>query len=61
MKPINLSIVATPAAAMTLAKATLFAGVLVAFAPAVVLGEPIEKKGTTPYACHPPDEPRRMA
>src|SRR5512141_1985579 len=52
MKPINLSIIATPTAATTLAKATLFAGVLVAFAPAVALGEPMEKKGTTPYVTH---------
>jgi hypothetical protein len=52
MKPINLRIFATPAAAMTLAKATLFAGVLVAFAPAVALGQSIEKKGTTPYVTH---------
>src|SRR5437016_14436201 len=52
MKPINPSISAIPAEAMTLAKATLFAGVLVAIAPAVVLGEPIEKKGTTPYVTH---------
>jgi hypothetical protein len=52
MKPIDLSIITTPAAAMTLAKATLFAGVLVAFAPTVVLGQQIEKKGTTPYVTH---------
>ncbi len=52
MNPINPSISAIPAEAMTLAKATLFAGVLVAIAPAVVLGEPIEKKGTTPYVTH---------
>jgi len=30
---------------MTLVKTTLFAGVLVTFAPAVVLGQSIEKKG----------------
>jgi hypothetical protein len=52
MKSIKLSINATPAAAMALAKATLFAGLLVAIAPVVVLGEPIEKKGTTPYVTH---------
>jgi hypothetical protein len=52
MKPINLSIIAAPAAAMTLVKTALFAGALLAFAPAVVLGQPIEKKGTTPYVTH---------
>ena len=52
MKPIKPSMNATTAAAMALAKATLFAGVLAAIAPAVVLGETIEKKGTTPYVTH---------
>ena len=52
MKPIKLSINATPAAAKALAKATLVAGALVAIATAVALGEPIEKKGTTPYVTH---------
>jgi hypothetical protein len=52
MKPINLSIIAAPAAAMTLVKTALFAGALTAFAPAAVLGQPIEKKGTTPYVTH---------
>ena len=33
MKPINPSIIAAPAAAMTLVKTALFAGVLVALAP----------------------------
>ena len=52
MKPINLTIIAAPAAAMTLVKTALFAGALVAFAPTVVLGQSIEKKGTTPYVTH---------
>jgi hypothetical protein len=52
MKPINLSIIAVPAAAMTLVKTALFAGVLVAFGPTVVLGQSTEKKGTTPYVTH---------
>ena len=56
MKPIfrslKLSITAAPVAATTVVKAALFAGVLMTFAPAVVLGEPIEKKGTTPYVTH---------
>jgi hypothetical protein len=52
MRPINPSKYAIPAAAMTLAKATLLAGALVAIATAAALGEPIEKKGTTPYVTH---------
>src|SRR6266700_7657620 len=51
MKPINLSIIAAPAVAMTLVKTALFAGVLVAFST-VVLGQSTEKKGTTPYVTH---------
>jgi hypothetical protein len=39
MKPISLSIIAAPAAAMTLVKTVLFAGAVVAFAPAIVLGQ----------------------
>ena len=52
MRPINPSKYAIPAAAMTLAKATLLAGALVAIATAAALGQPIEKKGTTPYVTH---------
>ena len=52
MRLINPSKYAIPAAAMTLAKATLLAGALVAIATAAALGEPIEKKGTTPYVTH---------
>jgi hypothetical protein len=52
MKPMTLSITAAPAAAMTLVKTALFSGVLMAFAPGVVLGQPIEEKGTTPYVTH---------
>jgi hypothetical protein len=48
----NLSTIAASAAAKTLVKAALLSGVLMAFAPGVVLGEPIAKKGTTPYATH---------
>jgi hypothetical protein len=48
MKPIcqsmKLSIIAAPAAAITVVKAALFAGILMTFAPVVVLGQPIEKK-----------------
>ncbi len=52
MKRIKLSVFAAPTAATTLAKAVLLAGVVMAFAPGVVLGDPIEKKGTTPYVTH---------
>jgi hypothetical protein len=37
---------------MTLVKTTLLSGVLVAFAPAIILADPIEKKGTTPCVTH---------
>ena len=49
---IYLNIIAAPAAARTVVKAALFAGVLTIFAPAVVSGQSIEKKGTTPYVTH---------
>jgi hypothetical protein len=49
MNFINLSIVDTSNAAMRLTKTAAFAAALMSFAPAVVAGEPIEKKGTTPY------------
>lgn len=52
MKPIRLSTIAAPAATRSLVKAALFAGVLVAVAPAIALGQSIEKKGTTPYVTH---------
>ena len=52
MKPVNLSKSAAPAAAMTLVKTALVSGVLMAFAPGIVLGQAMEKKGTTPYVTH---------
>src|SRR5215471_17023078 len=52
MKSFDLSIIARRSPAITFTKATLFAGVLVVLAPASVLGEPIETKGTTPYVTH---------
>jgi hypothetical protein len=52
MTRMNLSIIAAPAAAMTLVKTALLSGVLMAFAPGVILGQPMEKKGTTPYVTH---------
>jgi hypothetical protein len=52
MTCMNLSIIAAPAAAMRLVKTALLCGVLMAFAPEFVLGQPMEKKGTTPYVTH---------
>ncbi|WP_245476842.1 hypothetical protein [Bradyrhizobium sp. Leo170] len=52
MKFINLSILATSTAAMRLAKTTALAAVLMSLAPMAVAGDPIEKKGTTPYVTH---------
>jgi hypothetical protein len=52
MKPTNMSGIAGRTAAMTLVKAALLSGVLVTFGPGAVLGDPIEKKGTTPYVTH---------
>ena len=36
----------------TLVKTAILSGVLVAFAPGIVLADPIEKKGTVPYVTH---------
>jgi hypothetical protein len=52
MKPVKSRMIAASAAAMTVIKTTLVAGVLVAFAPATVQGQLVEKKGTTPYVTH---------
>jgi len=52
MKPINLSMITPPAVAMTLVKTAIFVGALAVFTPMAVSGEPIEKKGTTPYVTH---------
>ncbi|MBR0944303.1 MULTISPECIES: hypothetical protein [Bradyrhizobium] len=52
MNSINVRIAPTVIAAIRLTKATAFAAALVSFAPAAVAGEPIEKKGTTPYVTH---------
>ena len=49
---LKLSIIAAPAVAISAAKAALFAGILTAFVPTVVLGQSMEKKGTTPYVTH---------
>jgi hypothetical protein len=48
----NLSAIATPAAAKTFGNAALLSVVLTGFAPGVVLGQEIPKKGVTPYATH---------
>jgi hypothetical protein len=37
---------------MTFAKKTLLSGLLVAFAPGIILADQAEKKGTTPYVTH---------
>jgi hypothetical protein len=52
MNLMSLSLIATPTAARTLVKAALLCGVLVTFAPGIVLGQQMEKKGTTPYVTH---------
>jgi hypothetical protein len=48
----NLSLIAASIAPRTLVKAALLSGVLVTFPPGVVLGQQMEKKGTTPYVTH---------
>ena len=48
MKPM----IAVSAAAMTSVRIALLSALLMAVAPEVVLGAPIEKKGTTPYVTH---------
>lgn len=52
MKHNKLRIIAAPASAMTFFKIALFGSVLVVLAPAVVRGEQMETKGTTPYVTH---------
>ncbi len=52
MKLINLSMIAVPVTAITLVKTAIVAGALMASAPSTVLGQSIEKKGTTPYVTH---------
>ena len=48
MKPI----IAASAVAMTPAKTALLSGLLMALAPEVALGAPVDKKGTTSYVTH---------
>jgi hypothetical protein len=52
MNLMNLSLIAAPTAPRTLVKAALLSGVLATFAPEIVLGQQMEKKGTTPYVTH---------
>jgi hypothetical protein len=47
----RLSLIAAPTRPM-LVKAALVSGALMTFAPGIVLGQPMEKKGTTPYVTH---------
>ena len=51
-EPMNLTTIAESTAPMTLVKTALLSGVLMALVPGAVLGDPIEKKGTTPYVTH---------
>ena len=48
----NLTFIAAPTIPTTLVKAALLSGVLMTFAPGIVLGQQMEKKGTTPYVTH---------
>jgi len=52
MKSIYLSMIGTPIAARRLVRTTAFVAAFMAIAPAVVQGDPIEKKGTAPYVTH---------
>jgi hypothetical protein len=46
------TLITAPAAVRILAKTALLSGVLMTFAPGVVLADPMEKSGTTPYVTH---------
>jgi hypothetical protein len=50
MKPVNLTIITVSAAARTRVKTALLSGLLMAFAPWLLLAQPIEKTGT--YVAH---------
>ena len=52
MKQINLNKTAAPCGVMALGKTALLTGLLMAFAPGVVLADPVPKKGTAPYTTH---------
>ena len=46
------TIFTTPAVKMALLKTALVSGLLMAVAPGIVIADPTEKKGTTPYVTH---------
>ena len=48
----KLSTIVVRATATTVVKTALFATMFAAFAPAVVFGQSVEKKGTAPYVTH---------
>jgi len=48
----KLSTIVVRATATAVVKTALFAGIFAAFAPAVVFGQSVEKKGTAPYVTH---------
>jgi hypothetical protein len=52
MTLMNLRLLAARAGVMSLVKTALFSVVLAALAPAPVVAQPMEKKGTTPYVTH---------
>jgi hypothetical protein len=52
MKPMKSSAFAASTGVRAFAKTALVSGILLAFAPGIVLGQAIEKKGTTPYVTH---------
>jgi hypothetical protein len=48
----KLSFIAAPTVPTTLVKTALLSGILMTFAPGFVLGQQMERKGTTPYVTH---------
>src|SRR5262249_59275371 len=46
------TIFTTPGAKMAFVKTALVSGMLMAVGPAIVMADPIEKKGITPYVTH---------
>src|SRR6187200_2997253 len=52
MTLMTLRLLAARAGVMALVKTALFSVVLAALAPAAVVAQPMEKKGTTPYVTH---------
>ena len=52
MSLMDLSFIAAPTVPTTLVKSALLTGVLMTSTPGIVLGQQMEKKGTTPYVTH---------